>query len=116
MHVSKITAEAFNASIEKALNNIPDAEGSIKKIQKILNGLPNGKVFTSVRDGNAYFYTVVDGKQRYISKKSKKSLFACCKPVFLAPHAPFVLSFSRRTKRESLATNCMILSRVASFE
>ena len=70
MHVSKITAEAFNASIEKALNNIPDAECSIKKIQKTLNSLPNGKVFTSIRDGNAYFYTVVDGKQRYISKKS----------------------------------------------
>lgn len=74
MHKSTITAEAFCISIEKALLNPLNIKESINRIQKTLNGLPDGKLFVSEYNGHVSFYTVVDGKHKYLSKKSPELL------------------------------------------
>lgn len=71
MNVSPINVEAFCDSIKKALSKPPDVDGSMRRIQKTLNGLPNGQLYYSVRKDCIAFYTVADGKQRYVSKKTE---------------------------------------------
>lgn len=70
MRISKITAEAFCISIEKALMNPLNTKASINRIQKTLNGLPEGKLFFTEYNNRILFFTVVNGKQKYLSKKS----------------------------------------------
>ena len=69
-NVSPLDPEAFCRSIELALSCPPDAEGSIQRIQKALNRLPNGVLYASDRGSKVDFFTVVHGKQKYLSKKS----------------------------------------------
>ena len=69
---SIITASAYCASIEKALQHIPDAEVSIKRITNTLNILPSDKLYISNSKGYVVFHAVANGKQYYISPKDSK--------------------------------------------
>lgn len=70
MRISPITPDAFCRSIEKALDNPPDVNHSIKRIQNTLNRLPEGKLIVSNQGKRVVFFTVINGKQKYLSKKS----------------------------------------------
>lgn len=71
-HVTPLDSEAFCKSIEIALKNPPDPKGSIERIRKSLNRLPEGPLYVSTKSHNISFYTKVDGKQKYLSKKSSQ--------------------------------------------
>jgi len=68
--VSGIDADAFCTSIEKALAHPSDADSSIKRLTKRLNRTAGGKLFYSDQKDKATFHTMIDGKQKYLSKKS----------------------------------------------
>lgn len=68
--LSPITAEAFCTSIENALLHPTSTDRSINRIQKTLNGMPEGKLFLAKRGDNVYFITEQDGRHKYISKHS----------------------------------------------
>ena len=65
-----ITAKAFCASLQRALVNPPDVDLSIRRIQRILTGLPDKQLYVSSRNGKVTFRSKVDGKLTYLSKKS----------------------------------------------
>lgn len=71
--LNKITAEAFNKSIEIALRNPPDVRNSVTRIQHILNSLPEGKLYSSNHGSGVSFYTVRNGHQKYMSQRSKST-------------------------------------------
>lgn len=71
-HVTPLDSEAFCKSIEIALKAPPDPKGSIERIRKSLNRLPEDPLYVSTKNHNIAFYTKVDGKQKYLSKKSEQ--------------------------------------------
>ena len=71
-HVTPLDSEAFCKSIEIALKDPPDPKGSIERIRKSLNRLPEDPLYVSTKNHNIAFYTKVDGKQKYLSKKSEQ--------------------------------------------
>ena len=71
-HVTPLDSEAFCKSIEIALKDPPDPKGSIERIRKSLNRLPEGPLYVSTKNHNIAFYTKVDGEQKYLSKKSEQ--------------------------------------------
>ncbi len=71
-HVTPLDPEAFCKSIEIALKDPPDPKGSIERIRKSLNRLQEGPLYVSTKNHNIAFYTKVDGKQKYLSKKSEQ--------------------------------------------
>ena len=76
LHVTSLSAGEFCASIEKALEmaikESIDIEGSINRIKKIIRGLPEGSLIVSDQESRVTFFSVVDGKQRYLSKKDER--------------------------------------------
>lgn len=72
VHVTPLNPGAFCRSIEIALKNPPDPEASMERIRKSLNRLSEGPLYVSPQGRTITFYTIVDGKQKYLSKKSKR--------------------------------------------
>ncbi len=70
VNIPIITAKAFCASLEKALVDPPDVDMSIRRIQRILTGLPDQQLYVSDQNGKVTFRWKVDGKLTYLSKKS----------------------------------------------
>ena len=68
--LSKITAQAFNRSIELALRSPPDKDASLDRIRRAIGNLPEGKLYTSNQGREVTFYTMIDGHQKYMPKKS----------------------------------------------
>ena len=67
-----ITATSFNRSIQMALVSPPCVEDSISRIRHIIGNLPKGKLYASDHGSEVSFYTIVDGHQRYVSKRSSE--------------------------------------------
>ena len=70
MMITPLHSDAFCSSIEIALMNPPDLNNSLARIHSSLNRLPNGNLYASVENGRVSFITIIDGKRKYISKKS----------------------------------------------
>jgi len=70
MRVTPISADSFCVSIETALLTPLDIEASMKRIQRALNRLPNGKLIVSNQDSRVVFFAEVDGNRKYLSKKN----------------------------------------------
>ena len=69
MRVTPITAKAFCSSLETALSCPPDPGASIKRMQNMLNALPEGKLQFSSQDSLVFFRYTVNGKRKYLSKQ-----------------------------------------------
>ena len=65
------TSKSFFDSIEIALRKPPDAGASIARIKRILNSLPDKKLYSSDHGSSVTFYVVENRKQKYISKRSQ---------------------------------------------
>lgn len=72
LHVTPLDPEAFCDSIETALMNPPDPGGSIERIRKSLNRLPEGLLYVSSQGRKISFYTKEDGRQKYLPKRSEQ--------------------------------------------
>ena len=74
MNISKykpvIMPNTFCASIGKALQSPFDVDSSMKRIRNTLNSLPAGKLYISKQKHKVTFYSMIDGKQSYLSKQS----------------------------------------------
>lgn len=70
MRITFLSSESFCASIATALANPPDVESSVNRIQRSLNRLPNGSLVASKRGQQVLFFTKINGKQKYLPKKS----------------------------------------------
>ena len=68
--LNRILARSFNKSIKIALQNPPDAKASVARIQRIINSLPKGKLYTSNHGSNVSFYTMQSGHQKYMPQRS----------------------------------------------
>ena len=71
--LNRILAQSFNRSIIIALQNPPDAKASAARIQRIINSLPKGKLYSSNHGSNVSFYTMQDGHQKYMSQRSNNT-------------------------------------------
>ena len=71
--LNRILAKAFNKSITIALQSPPDAKASAARIQRIINSLPQGKLYSSNHGSNVSFYTMQDGHQKYMSQRSNST-------------------------------------------
>ena len=72
MRITQLKADAFCTSIEMALSDPPDIDASIRRIRNTLNRLPEGKLILSDTGSNVNFFSVVDGKQCYVRKRSEE--------------------------------------------
>ncbi len=76
LHVTPLSAGEFCASIEKALEmaikEAIDLEECISRIRKTIRGLPEGSLIVSDQGSRVTFFSVVAGKQRYLSKKDDR--------------------------------------------
>ncbi len=65
-----INAAAFNRSIAFALEHPQTLTESIDRVQHMISKLPDEKLYSSNRQEDVIFYTLADGHQEYLSKKS----------------------------------------------
>ena len=76
LHVTPLSAGEFCASIEKALEmaikEAIDLEECISRIRNTIRGLPEGSLIVSDQGSRVTFFSVVAGKQRYLSKKDDR--------------------------------------------
>jgi len=66
----KISASAFNRSLELALRCPPDPVASTARITRAINRLPRGTIYSSNNGKTVGFYVMEDRKQRHIPKCS----------------------------------------------
>lgn len=107
MNISKLTAPAFCLSIEKALINPPDVETSVNRIRKIINGLPDAKLYISNQGSRVTFFSVVNGEQKYISKKSPL-IYALARRRYLSMLLEILELTGSRRKRDILRRETLV--------
>ena len=103
-----IKASSFNRSIKMALVSPPCVTESLSKIRHIIGNLPDGKLYASDHGNAVSFYTIVNGHQKYISKRSKEIYPLARKTYLLLLLHILELTGSGRTrdiiKRKTLIT------------
>ena len=113
MYVSKLKAEAFCISIEKALERPPDIKASIRRIRKIINGLPDIKLYVSNQENRVTFHSVTNGKQKYISKKNPQ-IYAIARRRYLLMLLE-ILQLTDSSKNSDLIRRRILILKLQDF-
>ena len=113
MLYSPINSESFFVSLEKALTNPHDIGSSIKRLQQALNRTAVGKLYPSNQGNMVVFYTVVDGIQKYLSKRSE-SLYPLARRRYLELLLE-ILKLTYSTKKIDIEKRTRLISKLKSF-
>lgn len=108
VRVSGITADEFCASIERALANPIDLSASTRRIKLRLGGTVNDKLYVSERKDAVVFHTIIDGKQKYLPRRSSR-IYPLARRRYLVELSE-ILKLSGSSKKGDIARrNHMIL-------
>lgn len=93
-----IKAEAFNRSIELALNSSINTDEALQRIKRTIAALPPDKLYHGHHNGWISFYKRINGKQVYLSKASNEVYLLARRRYLLLLQSILELTNSRDEK------------------